>query len=377
MKFGVFTNVEHVFFEGTYYSYGPFIKEMNLWLKPEDTYVLIAPIINNRKPNPIELALTYPTIVVIPIPSFNISSLFNVFIAITKMPIVFYKLLKTMAFVDHIHLRCPNNIGLISSVCQIFFPRKVKTAKYAGNWDWNSKQPYSYRLQQMILRNPIITKKMTVLVYGDWPDKTKNIRSFFTATFKNEDRELISPRKIESNQKIKLVFIGALSPGKRPLLSIMVSQELNKIGILNELHLYGEGKLRGELEFYIAENQLNDSVCLHGNVPNDEIKMALKESHFLIFISKSEGWPKAVAEAMWWGCLPVTTRVSCVPQMVGEGSRGLLINENLDTIIYEIRNCINNLNVYKEKCEAAMLWSREYTIEKFQLEISNLVYGSN
>ena len=36
---------------------------------------------------------------------------------------------------DHIHLRCPGNIGLLGCFSSNFISKKIKTAKYAGNWD--------------------------------------------------------------------------------------------------------------------------------------------------------------------------------------------------------------------------------------------------
>ena len=44
---------------------------------------------------------------------------------------------KAMKWADHIHLRCPGNIGLLGCIVQIAFPKKVKTVKYAGNWIQN------------------------------------------------------------------------------------------------------------------------------------------------------------------------------------------------------------------------------------------------
>ena len=70
-------------------------------------------------------------------------------------------------------------MGLIGAIVNILFPNKQKTAKYAGNWDPKSKQPWSYRLQKWILSNTFLTKNMQVLVYGEWPNQTKNIKPFF------------------------------------------------------------------------------------------------------------------------------------------------------------------------------------------------------
>ena len=69
------------------------------------------------------------------------------------------------------------------------------------------------------------------------------------------------------------------------------------------LDLYGEGVERDKLERYIEEHDLNEHVILHGNQSRDTVKEAYKKAHFLVFISKSEGWPKVVAESMFWKCV--------------------------------------------------------------------------
>ena len=43
----------------------------------------------------------------------------------------------------------------------------------------------------------------------------------------------------------------------------------------------------------------------------------------------SEGWPKVIAEGMFWGCLPIATRVSCVPNMLNNGKRGIILELTL------------------------------------------------
>ena len=123
-----------------------------------------------------------------------------------------------MKQVNHIHLRCPGNVGLLGCVVQVFFPSKIKTAKYAGNWDPKSKQPIAYKLQKWILENTFLSKKIKVLVYGEWLKQTKNIKSFFTASYHEYEIEEIAKKDL--NNTIKLLFVGAFSIGKQPMLSV-------------------------------------------------------------------------------------------------------------------------------------------------------------
>jgi len=100
---------------------------------------------------------------------------------------------KAMYQADHIHLRCPGNIGLLGCVVQILFPFKLKTAKYAGNWDPKAKQPWSYRFQKWLLSNSFLTRNMKVLVYGEWEGSSKNIHPFFTATYWESEKAPLKP----------------------------------------------------------------------------------------------------------------------------------------------------------------------------------------
>ena len=254
---------------------------------------------------------------------------------------------------------------------QILFPNKIKTAKYAGNWDPNAIQPWSYKLQKWILSNTFLTKNMQVLVYGEWENQTKNIKPFFTATYRETDKKEVIVRDL--NKKIEFVFVGTLSKGKRPLLAIKIVEQLYLQGNNVNLTLYGEGVQRDILERYILTNNLNTIILLKGNQSKEIVKKALQNAHFLLLPSKSEGWPKVVAEAMFWGCLPIVTKISCVPYMLNKGERGILITPDLTEAVDSIVKYLNDANKYNVACRDAMKWSRKYTLDKFQSEIKNLL----
>jgi len=116
---------------------------------------------------------------------------------------------------------------------------------------------------------------------------------------------------------------------------------------------------------------LSDSIFINGNVNSNKLIAAYQEAHFLIFISESEGWPKVVAESMFWGCVPVTTAVSCVPWMLDYGNRGFLVYEDVNMIVDLISKVTQT--EYNVKSQNAMTWSREFTLDKFELEVKELL----
>lgn len=101
--------------------------------------------------------------------------------------------------------------------------------------------------------------------------------------------------------------------------------------------------------------------------------MAYKKSNFLILPSKSEGWPKVVAEAMFWSCLPLTSDVSCVNYMISNGARGQILNLNLNEDVENIKKILNNFNAYNQMCKLARDWSQQFTTDYFENEIKKII----
>ena len=371
MNFLIVTHVTHKYHENRYYGYAPYIREMNLWNANIQKVIIIAPLESKGPEKEIEIAYDHSDITFIKIPSFSFTSLKNSIKALFVIPYILMKLFGAMRRVDHIHLRCPGNIGLLGCLVQILFPKKPKTAKYAGNWDPDSKQPLSYNFQKWILGNSRISKNLKVLVYGDWPGQSKNIYPFFTASYSQKDIKALPAR--DYKKKVEFLFIGTLSKGKDPKYALQLVEKLRREGVEASLAIYGDGFLMDDLKRYIKENALYEYITLYGNQSMEVVKTALQKAHFLVLPSKSEGWPKVVAEAMFWGCIPIVTRVSCVPWMLGDGKRGVFLEKNPENDLKKIRVLIEKSDDLEIMAEDAADWSRQFTIESFKTAIKNLL----
>ncbi|WKL45954.1 glycosyltransferase [Flavobacterium pectinovorum] len=370
MKFTVITHVNHTQKGNQYFGYAPYTREMNIWLKYVDELILVAPL-SNGVPTAIDLDYKHDKIRFKKVPNFNFINLKNGVISICKLPLIFLKIFQAMKSADHIHLRCPGNMGLIACIVQIFFPTKIKTAKYAGNWDPKSKQPLTYKLQKYILTSTFMTRNMQVLVYGDWQNHSKNVKPFFTATYSESEKETF--QKTEFDDVVEFIFVGSLVAGKTPMYAIKLVEKLLKLKKNIVLNLYGDGIEKVNLEEYIKASQLDLHIFVHGNKDKETLKKAYQKSHFVILPSKSEGWPKAVAEAMFWGCVPVATKVSCVPTMLDYGKRGILLDMNLKEDTNQIEKILKDKSSYVTKSQLAAKWSQQYTTDLFEAEVEKLL----
>lgn len=370
MTFCIITHVNHHQDQQHYFAYAPYVREMNIWLKYVDKAIIVAPMELKEK-TAIDISYKSNAIQFMQVQSFNLTGWKALLKALYLLPHLFYTVYYAMQSADHIHLRCPGNMGLLGCIVQIFFPKKKKTAKYAGNWDLNAAQPWSYRLQKWILNNTFLTKNMQVLVYGEWEGSSANIKPFFTATYSELEKEAVTKREL--NAVIHFLFVGTLSEGKRPLYAIQLVEQLLQSGRKVSLQIFGEGLQRNLLEDYIAAHNLCKFITLEGNQTKEVVLDAYKKAHFLLLPSKSEGWPKVVAEAMFWGCIPIATRISCVPHMLNEGKRGLILKLNLAEDIEQIETLLSHPALFESMVEEAEAWSRQYTTEKFEQEIKNLL----
>ena len=370
MKLLVISTAPLIHIEKDYYAYSPYAKELELWAKYADEIDMVCPVWNSDK-NLLNHPIHFSISKVYAIKEFDLTTVKNAFQAIYKLFYNLFIIAKAMRTADHIHLRCPGNIGLISCFIQILYPKKIKTAKYAGNWDVNSSQPISYKIQRWLLLNTFLTKNIQVLVYGKWEDDTKNIKPFFTASYYEKDKIEVQSKDFKTI--ISMVFVGTLSNGKQPLYAIQLVQDLWLKGFKVQLSLYGEGEERQMLEDYVYQNNLQDLIFFKGNQNQHIIQKAYMESQFVILPSLSEGWPKVVAEGMFWKCLPIATAVSCVPTMLDNGERGIILKLDRKRDVAKIQELIENEALYQRKALKAQEWSRYYTLDLFENEIKKLM----
>ncbi|WP_035336248.1 glycosyltransferase [Dokdonia sp. PRO95] len=369
MKLLVITDAHLITQNGQKVAYAPYVKEMNLWMSQVDHTTFICP--NKIRGPLLGLPFEIQDFKQIALRRLEFHTLISALISFLTIPYQAIVLWNAMRKADHIHLRCPGNLALLACLIQITLPRKRKTAKYAGNWDPESKQPLAYNMQKWILSNTVLTKNMQVLVYGKWKSQTKNIKPFFTASYYNNDKEPIIDRNFK--QPLKAMYVGTMGANKRPLETVQLIKFLRSSGLDITLEMYGDGPVVEDIKWYRKENGILDQIVIRGNQPGHVVKEAYKNADLLILLSKSEGWPKVVAEAMFWGAVPIVSSVSCVPWMIGNDKRGILIHDPEHIDAEYLRKQLTNKEALVQMSKEAAEWSRQYTMDTFAQEIKKLL----
>ena len=119
-------------------------------------------------------------------------------------------------------------------------------------------------------------------------------------------REVI-PRQYKTDRHpLKIMSVGRLIPLKGVKYTIQAFTKFVESGGEGELHIYGGGSLRSELESLTAllttnDQRLSTTIFFHGNVSNSEILATLNLSDVLVHSSFREGGSWTMLEAMAHG----------------------------------------------------------------------------
>lgn len=137
------------------------------------------------------------------------------------------------------------------------------------------------------------------------------------------DCSLFKPLPVR-NDETQILFVGRLTPGKRPHHVVDAFVNLKASFPHLRLKIRGDGPMKPELKQTIRERGVSDSVTFEGYVPYDEMARFYSESSLLVSPTVAEGGnPRVVLEAMACETPVVTTDL---PQL------DPLIRENVHTV---------------------------------------------
>ena len=137
----------------------------------------------------------------------------------------------------------------------------------------------------------------------------------------------------EPGEVVRCLAVGRMVGKKSPL--TLLESFWRATAEMPSLHLdyIGDGPLRGDVEHYIKERQMQNSVTLHGAQSMATVHSLMRTAE--IFMQHSvidntgdeEGLPVAILEAMAHGLPIVATRHAGIPEAVLEGDTGFLVDE--------------------------------------------------
>jgi glycosyltransferase involved in cell wall biosynthesis len=367
----IVSSVIHHEVDGKLHAYGPYAREIDIWADLFPEVVIAAPLRRGLPPGD-SIAFSRANISVAPQLETGGASLVAKALQVLALPLHVWRLARAMGAADAIQVRCPANLGLVGCLMAPCF-RKPRISKYANSWVDYPNEPRSYRWQKRLLRSR--WWHAPVLVYGSWPDQPAHIVPFFTSIIDDAQmtRARNAPLRDWSKRPLEILYVGRLSPDKNVDTILRATGALNDDANHLRLTIIGDGACRGELESLARTLGLGDRVTFEGAVPHSRVLDFYARAHAIVLASQSEGWPKALSEAMAFGMVCIGSDRGLIPQMLAEG-RGLLVEPRNDHALAAIlKVLLSQPTEAAAMAQAAAAWSQRFTLESLRQALGDLL----
>ena len=212
-------------------------------------------------------------------------------------------------------------------------------------------------------------------VYGD-REKSLVLHNVIDDVKIRERAALALPEHTPMRRKT-VVTVGRLESPKNYAGLLRVHNRLIHEGYEYDLWILGKGSLRRQLEEYIRDEALEDSVKLLGYVENPY--PYLREAGFLVCSSKYEGFSTFITEGLILGKAIVTTDCSGMKEQLGESEYGLITPNDEEALYQGMKKMLDDDALrqhYEEKAlQRGKLFSAQYLARETEAFLLGLVKG--
>jgi glycosyltransferase involved in cell wall biosynthesis len=268
---------------------------------------------------------------------------------------------------DAVHAPIPGDVGTIGILLALAL-RKPLFVRHCGNW--LAPRTIAERFWKWLLEFIAGGRNVCLATGGAAhpPARNPNIKWIFATT-------LTTPELVAYAQPRQLV------PTRPPRLIIVCRQEhLKGTSLLIETlpllatqfpgincDVVGNGTALDDFKERAQQLRLDDQVTFHGQCNHERVMQLLRNADLFCFpTAASEGFPKAVLEALACGLPVITTPVSVLPQLLAHGG-GVLLNERTpQALVAAVTETLCNADRYRAMSEQALLTAREYSLERWR-----------
>lgn len=354
----IVSHVVHFRHGGAIHAYAPYAREIEIWADLFPEVAIAAPCVDGPPPGDAAV-IARPNVRMAPQPRAGGDTLGAKLRQAVLLPVMAASLAAAMRRADAVHVRCPGNLGLLGVILAPLFSRRL-IAKYAGQWTGFPGEAWTVRLQRRILgsrwwRGP-------VTVYGSWPDQPPWIVPFFTSVLdRNQVERARRAAAVRTpTDRPRVLFVGRLSRAKNVGAILDALSRLKTEGIDLACTVVGDGPERAALEAQAA--RLGATAVFSGAVDFDRV-LGFYETHgVLVLASETEGWPKAIVEAMAFGLVCIGSERGLMPQILGEGRGFVVPPRDVDALAAALRRACDPAEAGPMGRRAAEL-GQKYSLE--------------
>ena len=222
-----------------------------------------------------------------------------------------------------------------------------------------------------LLRKAYAKSSLTVL-------QTERAKSFFPESVQNNSVIISNPIAVKAyatdTPKKRFVTAGRLAPQKNQKMLIDSFKIVHDKHPEYTLTIYGEGKLRAELEAQVSELHLNDVIELPGNVP--DIHNKISDAYAFVLSSDYEGLSNALLEAMMMGLPCLSTDCAGSDEAIQSGENGIITpRKDTEAFANAMLSLIENTDLRNSIASKAKETAEKYKTENIIAEWKKAIEG--
>lgn len=370
-KLVILSHTEHYIRNGETVGWGPTVREINELCADFEEIVHIACLHPGKAP---ESCIAYEGtgLRFIPVPPYGGETMMQKLSIFRVFPRILRLLRKERNNADWTQVRLPTGIGVLLLPWLWLTGKTGKLwIKYAGNWN-QEHAPAGYRFQKWFLENNLL--QVPVTINGKWPGQRLHLISFENPCLTDEQIRagVTAMQKKAYRPPFQFTFTGKLFESKGLMNMLLALAALDPAYIKN-IHIIGEGDDRQKAEEFCLEHRL--PAIFHGFLPINEVHKLLEETHFVVLPSRSEGFPKVLAEGAAYGAIPVASAVSAIPHYFTDGKSGFLWWRTNESFISRFtRIPFDDTGLLEAMAAEAQKVSQEFTFSAYRKKLSEKIF---
>lgn len=180
-----------------------------------------------------------------------------------------------------------------------------------------------------------------------------------------------APAREDGGHTLRVLCVGTLQEKKGQQVLVAALSQLAVRGVEFSATLVGSGPLEGRIRAEVAAEGLQGRVRLEPYLPHDEV-LALYAEHDVFALpcvvaadADRDGLPNVLIEAGSAGCVLVSTSVSGIPELIEDGTSGLLVPERDVTALADALERLSRDPALRDRLRRG---ARSVVSERFDLE---------
>lgn len=274
---------------------------------------------------------------------------------------------KAVKHADAVHAPIPGDIGTIGLLFALI-QRKPLFVRHCGNW--GVQRTAAERFWRWIMEAFAGGRNVMLATGGSSvppSDKNRNIKWVFSTSLRESDLRAGRPRELPEDGAIRLIIACRQEVGKGTDVVIRSLPKIASIFPGVRLEVVGGGSQLRQYEAIVQEHGLGSRVTFHGHVKQERVIELLRQAHLFCFpTTASEGFPKAVLEALACGLPVVTTRVSVLPVLIGSGCGRLIAEATPDSLAEAVIQICSDRDEHRAMSQRALETACAYSLESWR-----------